>query len=204
LTIAVSDELGLYYENSIKKELPTHLNSALSKYFPTWLQTALGDIKPKECAYAVHPGGLKLLENFCKLIEDHGVQNGKKECHYSFENLRLYGNLASAAILFILNDVCKTTKKDTIYFMAMGPGVCLEYGGLQRYQKGRSQLKTKSSNQGSNNSTLIIILISIIFALIAYIVSGGKIKNFVVKHILFLKLFFLVHIILFCFIFQQN
>jgi len=178
LTIAVSDELGLYYENSIKKELPTHLNAALSKHFPTWLQTALGDIKPKECAYAVHPGGLKLLENFSKLIEDHGVEDGKKkECLYSFENLRLYGNLASAAILFILSDVCKTTKKDTIYFMAMGPGVCLEYGGLRRYQKGRSQTKSRSSNQGSSNNTLVIILIAIIFALIAYIVSGGKIKN---------------------------
>jgi len=176
LTIAVSDELGLYYENSIKKELPTHLNAALSKHFPTWLKTALGDIKPKECAYAVHPGGLKLLENFSKLIEDHGVEDGRKECRYSFENLRLYGNLASAAILFILNDVCTTTKKDTIYFMAMGPGVCLEYGGLRRYQKGRSQTKSNSSNQGSNN-TLVIILISIIIALIGYIVSGGKIKN---------------------------
>jgi len=177
LTIAVSDELGLYYENSIKKELPTHLNSALSKHFPTWLRTALGDVKPKECAYAVHPGGLKLLENFSKLIEDHGVEDGKKECHYSFENLRLYGNLASAAILFILSDVCKTTKKDTIYFMAMGPGVCLEYGGLRRYEKGRSRSKSASSSQGSSNTFLIVVLVAIIFALIAYIASDGKIKN---------------------------
>jgi predicted naringenin-chalcone synthase len=177
LTIAVSDEYGLYYENSIKKELPTHLNAALSKHFPTWLRTALGDIKPKECAYAVHPGGLKLLENFSHLIEDHGVEDGKKECHYSFENLRLYGNLASAAILFILNDVCRTTKKDTIYFMAMGPGVCLEYGGLRRYEKGRARSKSASSNQGSSNTFLIIFLIGIILALIAYIVTDGKLSN---------------------------
>jgi len=176
LTIAVSDELGLYYENSIKKELPTHLNAALSKHFPTWLETALGDTKAKECAYAVHPGGLKLLENFSKLIEDHGVADGKKECHYSFENLRLYGNLASAAILFILSDVCKTTKKDKIYFMAMGPGVCLEYGGLRRYVPGRTQSK-QSSSQGSSNTFLVVVLIAIIFALIAFIVSDGKIKN---------------------------
>lgn len=175
LTIAVSDELGLYYENSIKKELPTHLNAALTKQFPTWLRTALGNIEPKECAYAVHPGGLKLLENFSKLIEDHGVENGKKECHYSFENLRMYGNLASAAILFILKDVITTTKKDTIYFMAMGPGVCLEYGGLRRYQKGRKQ--SRSSNQESSNTTLIIVLIAIIFALIGFIVSDGKLKD---------------------------
>jgi len=101
----------------------------------------------------------------------------KKECHYSFENLRLYGNLASAAILFILSDVCKTTKKDTIYFMAMGPGVCLEYGGLRRYEKGRSRSKSASSSQGSSNTFLIVVLVAIIFALIAYIASDGKIKN---------------------------
>jgi predicted naringenin-chalcone synthase len=176
LTIAVSDELGLYYENSIKKELPTHLNAALSKNFPIWLKSVLGDTKPKECAYAVHPGGLKLLENFSKLIEDHGVEDGKKECHYSFENLRLYGNLASAAILFILKDVCTTTKKDKIYFMAMGPGVCLEYGGLRRYQRGRAQTRS-STQQSSNNTTLVIILVAVIFALIAYIVSDGKLNN---------------------------
>jgi len=179
LTIAVSDEMGLYYENSIKKELPTHLNAALSKFFPTWLQTALGNIKPKDCAYAVHPGGLKLLENFSKLIEDHGVEDGKKECKYSFENLRLYGNLASAAILFILSDVCTTTKKDTIYFMAMGPGVCLEYGGLRRFDKNRKRSHSKGarSNENSNNTFLIVVLVAIIFALIAYIISGGKINN---------------------------
>jgi len=78
LTIAVSDEFGLYYENSIKKELPNFLNNALAKNFTSWLKTSLGDMQPKDCAYAVHPGGLKLLENFSKLIEDHGVADGKK------------------------------------------------------------------------------------------------------------------------------
>lgn len=117
LTISVSEEFGLYYENSIKKELPVHLNAALTKNFRKWQQSVLGSIEPNDCAYAVHPGGAKLLDNFCNLLDDYGVEDAQKACHFSFENLRLYGNLASAAILFILNDVCRHTQKDYVYFV---------------------------------------------------------------------------------------
>ena len=99
-----------------KYKTKQHLNAALAKNFSKWLKKAL-DVDPTECAYAVHPGGLRLLDNFAKLIEERGVKDGKKECQYSYKNLRLYGNLASAAILFILNDVCTNTDKDKIYFV---------------------------------------------------------------------------------------
>merc|ERR1712025_350321 len=99
-------------------------------------RSVLGDIHPNDAAYAVHPGGKKLLQNFESLISDHGVENAGNELKNSYKNLREYGNLASAAIIFILGDVCRETKKDAIYFMAMGPGVCLEYGGMRRYKAG--------------------------------------------------------------------
>jgi chalcone synthase len=176
LTISVSEEYGLYYENSIKKELPVHLNSALTKYFTKWLKTALGNnIEPSQCAYAVHPGGLKLLQNFSKLLEDYGVKDGTKECEYSYRNLRLYGNLASAAILFILSDVCKNTNKDDLFFMAMGPGVCLEYGGMKRYKPNSNRRKTSNTNSTSNLT--FWLLIAIIVGLISFIVGGGTFKS---------------------------
>ena len=56
LTIAVSEEEGLYYENSIKKELPVKLNATLASCFRKWQTSVLGDIHPNDCAYAVHPG----------------------------------------------------------------------------------------------------------------------------------------------------
>jgi predicted naringenin-chalcone synthase len=173
LTISVSEELGLYYENSIKKELPVHLNGALTKNFRKWQKNVLGDVKPNECAYAVHPGGLRLLDNFAKLIEDHGVKNGKDECKYSYKNLRLYGNLASAAILFILNDVCRNTDKEHIYFMAMGPGVCLEYGGMRRYKPGRVEKRAKKSSDGNYT----YLLLGIIILLIAFIFGGFTVND---------------------------
>ncbi len=125
LTIAVSEEEGLYYENSIKKELPVKLNATLASKFRIWQKSVLGDsIHPNDCAYAVHPGGKKLLQNFESLISDYGVKNADKELSNSYKNLRLYGNLASAAIIFILGDV-------SIYFMVMGPGVCLGMDYIQ-------------------------------------------------------------------------
>ena len=56
LTISVSEEFGLYYENSIKKELPVKLNATLAKNFRKWQKKVLGDVDPQNCAYAVHPG----------------------------------------------------------------------------------------------------------------------------------------------------
>merc|ERR1712154_13654 len=111
-------EEGLYYENSIKKELPVKLNATLARNFRKWQTSVLGDIHPNDAAYAVHPGGKKLLQNFESLIGDHGVENAGNELKNSYKNLREYGNLASAAIIFILGDVCRETKKDAIYFMA--------------------------------------------------------------------------------------
>jgi len=179
LTISVSEEFGLYYENSIKKELPVHLNAALTKNFRNWLTNALGaNVEPKNCAFAVHPGGLKLLQNFSKLIEDYGVQDGTEACKHSYKNLRLYGNLASAAILFILNDVCRNTDKDDLFFMAMGPGVCLEYGGMRRYKPG--QTRSRTSRQSGGNLTLL--LVGIIIGLVAFILSGATFAD--LKHML--------------------
>lgn len=165
LTISVSPEEGLYYENSIKKELPVHLNKALAKNFGGWMQQVLGEVEPRDCAFAVHPGGLRLLDNFSKLIEDYGVEDGKGEMKWSYHNLREYGNLASAAILFILGDVIRNTDKTHLYFMAMGPGVCLEYGGMERYDKNKNYAAPGARVRAESNTMLyLIVLLGLIMA----------------------------------------
>jgi len=175
LTIAVSEEEGLYYENSIKKELPVKLNATLASMFRKWQTAVLGDIHPNDAAYAVHPGGKKLLQNFESLISDHGVENAGDELKNSYKNLREYGNLASAAIIFILGDVCRETKKDAIYFMAMGPGVCLEYGGMKRYKAGAK--RTASRAHSDSGSNLTPLLMAIIVLLVAFIVGGYTVND---------------------------
>merc|ERR1712244_174172 len=174
LTIAVSKEEGLYYENSIKKELPVKLNATLAAKFRKWQTSVLPDIAPNDCAYAVHPGGKKLLQNFESLISDYGVEDAGKELSNSYKNLREYGNLASAAIIFILGDVCRETQKDSIYFMAMGPGVCLEYGGMKRYKKGSKRSK---SNRNRANNNLTPILLAIIVVLVGFILGGFTVND---------------------------
>jgi len=176
LTIAVSEEYGLYYENSIKKELPVKLNATLAAKFREWQQRVLGKVDPNDCAYAVHPGGKKLLNNFESLISDYGVKNAGKELQFSYKNLREYGNLASAAIIFILGDVCRFTEKDWIYFMAMGPGVCLEYGGLKRYKPGNKANRPALAGKGSTTN-LTPILLFVIVVLVAFIVGGYTVND---------------------------
>ncbi|ETO21372.1 hypothetical protein RFI_15831 [Reticulomyxa filosa] len=66
LMIGISEEDGLYIENSIKKELPVHLNAELTKHLGKWLKHALG-VNINDVDFAVHPGGLKLLKKFCQI-----------------------------------------------------------------------------------------------------------------------------------------
>merc|ERR1712039_361620 len=87
--------------------------------------------------------------------------NAGNELKNSYKNLREYGNLASAAIIFILGDVCRETKKDAIYFMAMGPGVCLEYGGMKRYRQGAKRTLSWA-HQKDGGSNLVPLLMAVI------------------------------------------
>ena len=60
--------------------------------------------------------------------------------------------------------------------MAMGPGVCLEYGGMRRYDPSRKR-DDKKAGGGSDNTVLIIILLAIIVALVAMIFSGTTVAD---------------------------
>jgi len=174
LMIGISEEDGLYIENSIKKELPVHLNAELTKHLGKWLTHALG-VDINEIDFAVHPGGLKLLKNFSKLLEDMGCTDGEIATKYSTRNLVAYGNLASAAVLFILHDLVLNSTKDHIYCMAMGPGVCMEYGGLHRFNPSKSSKRRTQSGQGGQSLTYL--LLALIIGLIAFIVSGYSVND---------------------------
>jgi len=175
LMIGMSEEDGMYIENSIKKELPVHLNAELTKNLARWLKHALSvDINGVD--FAVHPGGLKLLKNFAKLIEDLGCEDSESATRYSTRNLVAYGNLASAAVLFILHDLVQKSTKDHIFCMAMGPGVCMEYGGLHRYDPAKGSKRTHQEKKGASSS-LTYILLAVVIALVAFIATGYSSKD---------------------------
>ncbi len=75
--------------------------------------------------YAIHPGGLKILEA-CEAA----LNISKNDNQYSYQVLRQYGNMSSATIIFILKEIWETLQKTdhqkNIFSCAFGPGLTLE------------------------------------------------------------------------------
>lgn len=75
--------------------------------------------------YAIHPGGLKILQACEKSLQIHKTEN-----KYAYQILRNYGNMSSATILFILkaiwDDITDADHQKTILGCAFGPGLTLE------------------------------------------------------------------------------
>jgi predicted naringenin-chalcone synthase len=75
--------------------------------------------------FAIHPGGLKILQACEKALAISEEEN-----KYSYHVLRHFGNMSSPTILFVLKEIWNTiTLKDqekTIFGCAFGPGLTLE------------------------------------------------------------------------------
>ena len=73
--------------------------------------------------WCIHPGGKKILEAVHKSL---GFINGQLQP--SYDVLRDYGNMSSATILFVLQNILKgmPKKNDRIFGAAFGPGLTME------------------------------------------------------------------------------
>ncbi|MCW8400366.1 type III polyketide synthase [Legionella sp. PATHC038] len=75
--------------------------------------------------YAIHPGGIKILQACEKALKITADDN-----QYSYDVLRNYGNMSSVTILFVLKKIWDKlgTQDDTkhIFSCAFGPGLTLE------------------------------------------------------------------------------
>lgn len=75
--------------------------------------------------YAIHPGGVKILQACEKALNLTAEQNA-----YSYEVLRQYGNMSSATILYVLKAIWETVSREQhasdIFSCAFGPGLTLE------------------------------------------------------------------------------
>ena len=79
--------------------------------------------------YVLHPGGPKVMSTYCTAfgLPDEAVS-------ISRESMREYGNLSSAAVLFMLNDLVSSGKPkagETGLMIALGPGFACEMLMLQ-------------------------------------------------------------------------
>jgi alkylresorcinol/alkylpyrone synthase len=70
-------------------------------------------------SYITHPGGAKVLEAFAEVIG-----KPKESLASAYQVLRDYGNMSSASILFVLEDMLRNTRLESGYALmsALGPG----------------------------------------------------------------------------------
>lgn len=108
----------------------------LSSYVPAVIQSGIADFTSRLLTqsqldltnidfYAIHPGGLKILQACEKALSITEEDN-----RYSYSVLRDYGNMSSATILFVLkkiwDDLTSHDHRKTIFSCAFGPGLTLE------------------------------------------------------------------------------
>ena len=96
----------------LSREIPEALLSFFVKNGISLL-TKVG-LNPYGCAWALHPGGKGILTNFEKGLSTLGIKPEGIEC--SHDVLANHGNMSSATILFVLQRVLSSTKRDSAFF----------------------------------------------------------------------------------------
>jgi alpha-pyrone synthase len=102
--------------------VPEVIQKGITNFTENLLQTMQLNFKDIDI-YAIHPGGLKILEA-CETSLNIGAADNR----YAYQVLRHYGNMSSATILFVLKNIWEDDFKPNknIFSCAFGPGLTLE------------------------------------------------------------------------------
>lgn len=110
---------------------PMGFHLRLSSYVPKLLGQGLPELINRlkdqwqpgpDVAYAVHPGGVKILEACQQALDTDAAALAP-----SYEVLRHYGNMSSPTVLFVLERWWQRLKPDQpVWAMAFGPGLTVE------------------------------------------------------------------------------
>jgi predicted naringenin-chalcone synthase len=128
------DDMGWYVGNT---GFEMRLTSRVSKQIKKNIKDLTGRFLQKAklsadeiTAYAVHPGGRKILEAVEQALELPEESNA-----FAYETLQQYGNMSSATILFVLQKMLKAQNlvDQKIMSFAFGPGLTVEGMVLQMH-----------------------------------------------------------------------
>jgi predicted naringenin-chalcone synthase len=112
------------FEMTLSSYVPQVIKSGIKQLTQNLLQKLNADLKEIH-HFAIHPGGRKILE-VCQ--EELGLNMDDLAC--SYEVLQNYGNMSSATVLFVLNELFKGLPKNAsderILSFAFGPGLTME------------------------------------------------------------------------------
>ncbi|WDF55031.1 type III polyketide synthase [Mucilaginibacter sp. KACC 22063] len=128
------NEMGWYVGNTgFEMRLTSRVSKQIKNYIKPithrLLKHAGLDIG-KIGAYAIHPGGKKILE-----AVEHALELPEESNTYAYEVLREYGNMSSATILFVLKRMMQSGdfSGKRILSFAFGPGLTVEGMVLQMH-----------------------------------------------------------------------
>ncbi|MDZ7878821.1 MAG: type III polyketide synthase [Saprospiraceae bacterium] len=110
-------------EEGFKMNLTSYVSPLINKYMPILLEGMELNAE-KTTHWAVHPGGKKILDDFCKTININPLA-----LKASYETLRNFGNMSSPTILFVLKNLLENTdilRGEDIITAAFGPGLNIE------------------------------------------------------------------------------
>ena len=91
------------------------------KIIPDFILNNLSQIvksfsKKKKMGYILHPGGMKIIDSYKKIFDNH------KSIDISEEILAKFGNVSSVSVLLVLERMLKKKEKGDFIMAALGPG----------------------------------------------------------------------------------
>jgi predicted naringenin-chalcone synthase len=110
-------------ESGFVMNLTSYVSGLINKNIPGVLRdmgVTAGDVQH----WAIHPGGKKILEDFC-----HTMSMQDTQLKHSYKVLENYGNMSSPTILFVLQSLLasgEVKEDETVYAAAFGPGLSIE------------------------------------------------------------------------------
>ena len=117
----------------LSRNVPDIACRAVALSFPRLFQRSPGSlvdrtVKATDCAWALHPGGLAVIEGVKKMM---ALDSG--QLHTSEEVYRKHGNSSSPTVLIVLDKMRKSAPNQRpVVAAAFGPGMSVELALLRR------------------------------------------------------------------------
>jgi alkylresorcinol/alkylpyrone synthase len=120
----MSWDLGEYnFLMTLSKRVPVFIRKNIKSFLTTLCQKGGVDLEEHKSKmhFAIHPGGPKIIDY---VINEIGLL--KEQANWSYEVLRVHGNMSSATVPHIFNEIINDSKIKAgtkIVAMAFGPGL---------------------------------------------------------------------------------
>lgn len=117
----MSWEIGNHgFEMRMTRQVPDVVGAHLKEWMSAWLDQ-LGYGIHDIAHWAVHPGGPRILDSV-----ESALELSPNACNVSRDILKRFGNMSSPTVLFILDEILRSSPDFPIVTLAFGPGLTAE------------------------------------------------------------------------------